>query len=128
MTEETRNARLARVYVERSSSQDLAAILPMLDADAEYRSTPVGNHRGREAIGAMMGGFFAGYPDVSWLTFAWTTALGILPAVVLMVLAGAHIEVMGWQTWLLVAGAVLLLCLVLRARLATRPPTGGNGT
>ena len=66
MTEETRNARLARIYVERSSSQDLAAILPMLDADAEYRSTRVGNHRGRDAIGAMMGGFFAGYPDVAW--------------------------------------------------------------
>ncbi len=66
MTEETRNARLARVYVERSSTQDLAAILPMLDADAEYRSTRVGNHRGRETIGAMMGGFFAGYPDVAW--------------------------------------------------------------
>ena len=41
MTEETRNARLARVYVERSSSRNLAAILPMLDADAEYRSTRV---------------------------------------------------------------------------------------
>ncbi len=66
MTEETRNARLARIYVERSSDQDLAAILPMLDADAEYRSTRVGNHRGREAIGAMMGGFFAGFPDVAW--------------------------------------------------------------
>jgi len=66
MTEQTRNARLARIYVERSSGQDLAAILPMLDADAEYRSTRVGNHRGREAIGAMMGGFFAGFPDVAW--------------------------------------------------------------
>ena len=128
MTGETRNARLARVYVERSSSQDLAAILPMLDADAEYHSTRVGNRRGREAIGAMMGGFFAGYPGVPWPTFAWTTALGILPVSVLMVLAGAHIEVMGWRTWLLVAGAVLLLCLVLRARLATRPPTARDGT
>ena len=66
--------------------------------------------------------YAAGLTAVSWLTFAWTTALGILPAVVLMVLAGAHIEVMGWQFWLLVAGAVLLLCLVLRAKLATRPP------
>ncbi len=68
MTEETRNARSARIYVERSSSQDLAAILSMLDAEAEYRSTRVGNHRGREAIGAMMGGFFAGFPDVPWPT------------------------------------------------------------
>ena len=42
--------------------------------------------------------YAAGLTGVSWLTFAWTTALGILPAVVLMVLAGAHIEVMGWQT------------------------------
>ena len=65
---------------------------------------------------------------VSWLTFAWTTALGILPAFVLMVLAGAHIEVMGWQTWLLVAGAILLLCLVLRAKLATRSLPGRDGT
>ena len=74
MTEATRNARLARVYVERSSSQDLAAILPMLDADAEYRSTRVGNHRGRDAIGAMMGGFLAGYPDVAWQVAAYEVA------------------------------------------------------
>ena len=72
--------------------------------------------------------YAAGLTSVSWLTFAWTTALGILPATVLMVLAGAHIEVMGWQTWLLVAGAILLLCLVLRAKFAKRPPTGGNET
>ncbi len=72
--------------------------------------------------------YAAGLTGVSWLTFAWTTALGILPATVLMVLAGAHIDVMGWQTWLLVAGAVLLLCLVLRAKFTTRPPTGGNET
>ena len=72
--------------------------------------------------------YAAGLTGVSWLTFAWTTALGILPVTVLMVLAGAHIEVMGWQTWLLVAGAVLLLCLVLRAKFTTRPPTGGNET
>ena len=128
MTEETRNARLARIYVERSSARNLAAILPMLDADAEYRSTRVDNHRGREAIGAMMGGIFADYPDVPWPTYAWTTALGILPVSVLTVLAGAHIEVMGWRTWLLVAGAVLLLCFVLRAKFAPRPPTGGNET
>ena len=72
--------------------------------------------------------YAAGLTSVSWLTFAWTTALGILPATILMVLAGAHIEVMGWQAWLLVAGAILLLCLVLRAKLATRPPAGGNET
>ncbi len=72
--------------------------------------------------------YAAGLTGVSWLTFAWTTALGILPATVLMVLAGAHFDVMGWQTWLLVAGAVLLLCLVLRAKFAARPPTGGNET
>jgi len=72
--------------------------------------------------------YAAGLTGVSWLTFAWTTALGILPVTVLMVLAGAHIDVMGWQTWLLVAGAVLLLCFVLRAKFATRPPTGGNET
>ncbi len=106
----------------------MAAILPMLDADAEYRSTRVGNHRGREAIGATMGGFFAGFPDVPWPTYAWTTALGILPVSVLMVLAGAHIAVMGWRTWLLVAGAILLLCLVLRAKFTARPPTGGSET
>lgn len=128
MTEETRNARLARIYVERSSARDLVAILPMLDVDAEYRSTRVGNHRGREAIGATMGGIFAGFPDVPWPTYAWTTALGILPVSVLTVLAGAHIDEMGWQTWLLVVGAVLLLCFVLRAKFATRPPTGGNET
>ncbi len=128
MTEETRNARLARICVERSSAQDLAAILAMLDGDAEYRSTRVGNHRGRDAIGAMMGGFFAGYPGVAWPTFAWTTALGILPVTVLMVLAGANIDVMGWRTWLLVAGAVSLLCLVLRAKFISRAESGRDET
>ena len=72
--------------------------------------------------------YAAGLTGVSWLTFTWTTALGILPATVLMVLAGAHIEVMGWQTWLLVAGAVLLLCLVLRAKFASREESGRDGT
>ena len=72
--------------------------------------------------------YAAGLTGVSWLTFAWTTALGILPATVLMVLAGAHIDVMGWQTWLLVAGAVLLLCLVLRAKFASREESGRDGT
>ena len=72
--------------------------------------------------------YAAGLTGVSWLTFAWTTALGILPAIVLMVLAGAHIDVMGWELWLLLAGAILLLCLVLRAKLATRPPTERDET
>ena len=43
----------------------------MLAADAAYRSTRVGEHRGRAAIGAMMAEFFAAYPDVTWEVAAY---------------------------------------------------------
>ena len=40
----------------------------------------------------------------------------------------ASIALMGWQTGLLFAGAVLLLCLVLRDKFAGRAEPGGNET
>ncbi|MCP4329591.1 MAG: nuclear transport factor 2 family protein [Alphaproteobacteria bacterium] len=57
---------LARTYVARSNAHDLSAILPMFDSGAVYRSSRVGEHVGREAIGAMMGSFFERFPDVVW--------------------------------------------------------------
>ena len=59
-------AALARTYVERSNAHDLAQILPLFDEDAAYRSSRVGDFRGRAAIGEMMAGFFARVPDVHW--------------------------------------------------------------
>ena len=56
----------ARLYVERSNRHDLASIGPMLEADATYRSSSVGSFAGREAILAMMRGFFERFPDVAW--------------------------------------------------------------
>ena len=39
---------------------------PLFTEDAVYTSSRVGAHHGRQAIGDMMAGFFAGFPDVHW--------------------------------------------------------------
>jgi uncharacterized membrane protein YdjX (TVP38/TMEM64 family) len=52
--------------------------------------------------------YMAGLTRISWWTFTWTTALGILPMTVLMVIMGDRVDMMKWQTWtpLLIAGVV----------------------
>ncbi len=57
---------LARAYVALSNSHRVDLILSMFAAGASYSSSAVGEHRGRAAIGDMMHGFFADYPDVYW--------------------------------------------------------------
>jgi hypothetical protein len=56
----------ARTYVACSNAHDLKRILPLFADDAVYTSSRVGAHRGPQAIGDMMAGFFAGFPDVHW--------------------------------------------------------------
>jgi len=48
--------------------------------------------------------YAAGLTRVSWWTFLWTTAVGILPLTVLMVYLGAAMRTLRWE-WLLVVSA-----------------------
>jgi hypothetical protein len=57
---------LARAYVALSNAHRIDLILPMFATGARYVSTAVGEYRGQAAIGDMMHGFFASYPDVHW--------------------------------------------------------------
>lgn len=53
--------------------------------------------------------FALGLTTISWWRFSWTTAVGIIPATVLMVTFGAHLN--DWRVLVLMALAALLLCL-----------------
>ena len=53
--------------------------------------------------------FALGLTTISWWRFSWTTALGIVPATVLMVVFGAHLD--DWRTLALMSAAAVLLCL-----------------
>ena len=58
--------------------------------------------------------YAAGLTWVSWLTFAWTTGVGILPVTILMVLVGDNAELMTWHAWLLLVACGIVLWLVIR--------------
>jgi len=58
--------------------------------------------------------YAAGLVNVSWWTFTWTTALGILPLTVLMVLLGERMTEMPAWAWLLFVVAAVGLWLLLR--------------
>lgn len=51
--------------------------------------------------------YAAGLSRLSLWDFTWTTAVGILPGTVLMVLAGNQAEHIGWPLWLGFAAAVI---------------------
>ena len=53
--------------------------------------------------------FALGLTTISWWRFSWTTAVGIVPATVLMVTFGAHLS--DWRVLVLMVLAALLLCL-----------------
>lgn len=53
--------------------------------------------------------FALGLTTISWWRFSWTTAVGIVPATVLMVTFGAHLN--DWRVLVLMGLAALLLCL-----------------
>lgn len=57
--------------------------------------------------------YAAGLTGVSWWTFLWTTALGILPLTVAMVLLGGEILSAPRWSWALAAVALLLLWLLI---------------
>jgi len=61
--------------------------------------------------------YAAGLSRLSLWDFTWTTAVGILPATVLMVIAGDQAEHLGWPVWLgFAAGAVALWYATSRRR------------
>jgi len=69
--------------------------------------------------------YAAGLSPVSWWTFLWTTALGILPMTILMVWAGERIDKIPLWSWLLLALAALLMVAVVHAvKSARRRPPG----
>ena len=57
---------LARACVALSNAHRVDLILPLFATGAIYTSTAVGEFHGKAAIGDMMHGFFASYPDVHW--------------------------------------------------------------
>ena len=65
--------------------------------------------------------YAAGLIRISWWTFAWTTGVGILPLTALMVYMGDNAESLSWQSWLLLLGAALIVCLVLRRKVRILP-------
>jgi uncharacterized membrane protein YdjX (TVP38/TMEM64 family) len=58
--------------------------------------------------------YAAGLLGVPWWRFLWTTALGILPLTIAMVLMGAELLAAPLWAWLALAAAVLALWLALR--------------
>ena len=58
--------------------------------------------------------YAAGLMRVPWWTFLWTTALGILPLTIAMVLAGDMLLALPLWVWVLFALALILLWLWLR--------------
>ncbi len=57
---------LAKAYLALSNAHRVDLILSLFAAGAMYSSNATGEYRGRAAIGDMMNGFFADYPDVHW--------------------------------------------------------------
>lgn len=58
--------------------------------------------------------YAAGLLGVGWWTFLWTTAIGILPLTVAMVLVGGQILAAPLWAWALAVAVVLALCLLWR--------------
>ena len=60
--------------------------------------------------------YAAGLTAINWWTFLWTTAIGILPATVTMVLVGDRLDQLQWWVWLLLLAAVAGTAYWLRHR------------
>ena len=58
--------------------------------------------------------YAAGLTRLGWWQFLWTTGIGILPMTVLMVALGDNIESFGWESWVLLLVASVVLWLVFR--------------
>ena len=68
--------------------------------------------------------YAAGLLGVRWLPFLWTTAVGILPLTVAMVVAGDEMLQAPLWLWFAIAAALILLWLTLQRR--RRAPTGAG--
>jgi len=58
--------------------------------------------------------YAAGLTRISWWTFTWATAVGILPMTVLIVLMGDNIDDLEWWLWLLVIPGFLVFWIFLK--------------
>jgi len=70
--------------------------------------------------------YAAGLTKISWWTFVWTTAIGILPMTVLMVTMGASLHQLEWQWWLALMAGGFIAWLILRRWLQARAVTPGR--
>ena len=74
--------------------------------------------------------FALGLTSIGWWRFSWTTAVGIVPATILMVTFGAHLS--DWRVLVFMVLAALLLCLcgyaVLNRRQANQHKDAFNPT
>lgn len=57
--------------------------------------------------------FAAGLTGVGWLTFLWTTGLGILPITIVSVVLGDRLLSLPWPVWLAVGVGIITLWCVL---------------
>ncbi len=64
--------------------------------------------------------YAAGLTKISWWTFIWTTAIGILPMTALMVTMGASANHLDWRWWLALMGGGFIAWLLLRRWLQAR--------
>jgi uncharacterized membrane protein YdjX (TVP38/TMEM64 family) len=58
--------------------------------------------------------YAAGLTPISLWTFTWTTALGMLPVTVLMVILGDQVTTLSWWIWILMICGVALLWFIVR--------------
>jgi len=78
------------------------------------------------AISFNLMNYAAGLSPVSWWTFLWTTALGILPMTLLMVWAGERIDKIPLWAWALLVLAAFLLVAIVHAVRSMKGRSPGN--
>ena len=61
--------------------------------------------------------YAAGLTAISWWSFTWSTALGILPLIILMNLLGHEMLDATWETWAMAGVGTIILCWVLLPKL-----------
>ena len=71
--------------------------------------------------------YVAALAEITWWTFIWSTGLGILPLTILLAVIGDRILELPLWIWLVVAGAVVFLALVLKRYWRRNPPSNKPG-
>jgi uncharacterized membrane protein YdjX (TVP38/TMEM64 family) len=110
--------RFGRPFVERMLTRRLCNRVD--DWTARYGADGIFLSRFVPIIAFNLINYAAGLTRISWWTFLWTTALGILPMTTLMVVLGAGMQDLSIYGWLAIAAAGLAAWLAVR-RLALRP-------